>query len=353
MTTVHEYRREVRDYLRAGYAITDIEELHGKHTKFKFVYNGRTVLLPLNDQNGAGGSSAPDMKLQDIRRMLGPPPHDPDAAPDRPRRTLDEMTAEAAAAAPPPAAGVPSEEYASESAPQPRGTPTTVALYESNSLLTFLLPDALVADFYRGARTRGVRCDFTAPDLWTLRHTEAERPAPVEAHAGWYRLKIGGIFTYHRIGAFKATPAEVWLEGGCLRVRLTEAPRRYGEPVKVISPAEKAFTKAIDNLDKKHVPKPAEALVAVAHVEGEENATYIDGLSILDAPSHTHPPEYVVETPVPPAAVDLRDEPFDASQAHLRSLLEQVRALEAGTPWRLERDAETGALRWRAVMVVE
>ena len=332
MTTIHEYRREVRDYLRTGYGVTDIEELHGKHTKFRFAYNGRTILLPLNDRNGAGKSSASDMKLQDIRRMLGPPPLDPDAAPERPRRTLDELMAEIPEATP---LADPVEEADPVPSPEPRrdALPARVAVYPSNKTLTMFLPERLVAEFYRAGGPRGVKVDFVAPDLWTVRHSPADRPSFRE-EGDCQKLQVGGAPTLERLGAFKATPAECWLEGGCLRVRLTEVPHRYGAPVKVISPAEKAFSKTIDDLDKMpgSEPEGGEATVPLAVPPAAEDLVSTDSSHVLE---------------------DARNMPFAAIQAHLRSLLEQVRALEAETPWRLERDAETGVLRWRAVMVVE
>lgn len=328
MTTIHEYRREVRDYLRTGYGVTDIEELHGKHTKFRFAYNGRTILLPLNDRNGAGKSSASDMKLQDIRRMLGPPPLDPDAAPERPRRTLDELMAEIPEATP---LADPVEEADPVPSPEPRrdALPARVAVYPSNKTLTMFLPERLVAEFYRAGGPRGVKVDFVAPDLWTVRHSPADRPSFRE-EGDCQKLQVGGAPTLERLGAFKSTPAECWLEGGCLRVRLTEAPHRYGEPVrKVKVEPSKVITKeplAVADVHPDTIPVPSTTETVAAE-------------------------EFFADAPVIVSITP--DESVTASQSHLRTLLEQVRALEAETPWRLERDAETSVLRWRAVMVVE
>ena len=333
MKNAHRYADQVVDYLRRAYAIqtVDVDE-RGRHTRLGFEWHGRTVKLTLNDRNASDGSNLLEMKLQDIRRMLGPPLRDPDAAPERLRRTLDELTAEIPEVTP---LADPVEEAEPVPTPEPRrdSLPAKVAAYLSNKTLTMLLPGRLVAEFYQARGPRGVKVDFVAPDLWTVRHSPADRPSFRE-EGDYQKLQVGGAQTLERLGAFKATPAECWLEGGCLRVRLIKAPHRYGEPVKVISPAEKAFSKAIDDLDKAPGSEPGdgEATVPIAGPQAAEGLVSTDASHVLE---------------------DARDEPFAESQAHLRALLEQVRALEAETPWRLERNDETGALRWRAVVVVE
>jgi hypothetical protein len=90
MTTIHAYRRAVREYLRDGYAASNFHEQHGgSHTKLLFTMNGKHCSILLNDRNGAGASSAPEMKFQDIRRLFG----DPAPRPEKERRTLAQMTA--------------------------------------------------------------------------------------------------------------------------------------------------------------------------------------------------------------------------------------------------------------------
>lgn len=91
MSTINQYRREVEDYLRDGYGATDFEVTSGgRHNRLRFLLGDKPVSILLNDRNGAGGSSAADMKKQDIRRSLGEPTY-PNAAPRVPRR-LEDMT---------------------------------------------------------------------------------------------------------------------------------------------------------------------------------------------------------------------------------------------------------------------
>ena len=92
MTTDSSYRAAVERALRRDYGITTIRRSTNSksHELLKFDYAGQQHVVSLNTHN-AHGPNILAMKLQDIRRELGPPSTQPDA---KPRRTLTQMTNE-------------------------------------------------------------------------------------------------------------------------------------------------------------------------------------------------------------------------------------------------------------------
>jgi hypothetical protein len=86
------YLSTVLSKLRDDYGVTDAEQREGgKHPCVRFTHRGRRFRLTLG-HDGRKGSV--DMKLQDIRRLLGPPPSP--APSDKPRRRLEDMMPEQA-----------------------------------------------------------------------------------------------------------------------------------------------------------------------------------------------------------------------------------------------------------------
>lgn len=94
--SISQYRAQVETYLKDGYGATDLSlEPGGKHHKLRFNINGTDRFIILNDRNARGGKAV-DIKLQDIRRLLGDPsyPHRHQHQLFNGKRTLKQMTDE-------------------------------------------------------------------------------------------------------------------------------------------------------------------------------------------------------------------------------------------------------------------
>lgn len=208
MTSIRSYRRSVLDWLRAEYGVRDAwVDPTGRHSRVRFTYLGREHAFPLNDRNAAGGSNAVDLKFQDIRRELGPPPSPSATAP---KRTLQEMTMTLEAKAPfnplpfAPALDSRASDY-----------PCTVALYPSSRCLAVTLPRELLDAFGPGRCAVG----FTAPDLITIRHSSPTGGLPRFNARGHIAVGAAGILG--RIGfGFATTPCRASLVGDAVEVRL-------------------------------------------------------------------------------------------------------------------------------------
>jgi hypothetical protein len=224
MLGVHQ---QVMDYLVDEYAVErksmDLSR-GGKHAKLKFPWEGKVVSLTLpmspSDTNWFV------VKCGDVRRLLGPPP--PKNANGRLKRTLDDLTRDVCSvvvSAPLPDTATSEEPLALKLR---EALPTSLALYGSNKQLQVNVPADLADEFYSSRGPRGCVVDFTAPDLFTVRHTQGDKPAIVPSGELFHRLQVGASDIWNRIGAFNATKAEAWLEGGRIRVRLTEPFQKPG-----------------------------------------------------------------------------------------------------------------------------
>jgi len=232
MATIQQYRNTVADYLREGYGATDLKlRGGGSHPRYEFMLPDKTATFSvlLNDRNGAGGSNAADMKLQDIRRLLGPPPWPNRSCAEK--RTLNEMTeqvaAEAAALRPTDHDPIPDDvPDAGRAAVVLPSWKCAVSLRsKSNKSLDFFLPSEAVAAFHEGnSGPRGTTIGFTAPRLWTVRHSDDDHHALGDRGV----LVVGGKPYLSRWAPFLRMPATVTLIGGRLEIRLDEEPRGAG-----------------------------------------------------------------------------------------------------------------------------
>ena len=220
LMNIAEYDRAVRAYL-ARYPIDDLNIISaGKHRKAAFTYNGKRCTVTL--ATSPSDIAAVQVKLGDIRRLLGPPPDD-EPSPREPR-TLAAMTAGLKPLGNGHATSSPLPTVVA--ATEPRTWPCTVSLRDANKCLEFKLALPAADAFGRDA---GCRVDFTAPDLFTVRHTDERsrfgRAEPPRIKPDG-RLALGATAIMKRIGGpFASTPATATLVGGALQVRLMEAPR--------------------------------------------------------------------------------------------------------------------------------
>src|SRR5215469_372893 len=88
-----KYQRAVASYLRDSYGISPGRPIYsGRHPTFQFTYRGTPRIVTLNAP-GHPGENLLALKLQDIRRELGPPPQ----VERRPKMRLADMLPEATA----------------------------------------------------------------------------------------------------------------------------------------------------------------------------------------------------------------------------------------------------------------
>lgn len=302
MTTIHlsPLHKAVRDHLRDAYGVGQIEFFGGgNHDRAEFTYRNKRCVLTLRRAPGGRevGASTIEMKLRDVRKLLGDPPSLLD---DRPRRTLEDMTVELNAKAP-----------SSDQPVAPMGTPLatprtlsatgSVALRASNKCLTFIVPPKIRERFVAsGGETTHV--EFHGPDAWTIRHGAGPRMRP-NSNGG---MAIGGKRYIEFFGGFfPRRPATFTLDAlGEIRVKLDE-------PVTTLAPAKVI----VEPVAPPKPPEPARDLEP-------------DG-------AHPHPvkPQFTLPDPT-----------------NLRAILELIAEAEAGTVYRLVRLKE-GGMAWQAPLI--
>lgn len=338
MATIQQYRSTVADYLREGYGATGLRlRGGGKHTRYEFHLPGRegACSILLNDRNGGAGSNAPDLKLQDIRRDYGPPSW-PRQNGHAAKRTLEEMTEdiEEAAARSLSRVKVP-DHVAVDQARQhmvQRLMPSwecVVALYRGahNRALSIGLPQEAIDAFYSGYDgPRGTDVGFTAPDLWTIRHSAGEARAPDKSR----RITLGGAAYLGMWDPFGQAPATATLIGGRLEVRLRDAPAPAGSTARAAQDAPQ--------------PETREEVVPVG------NSYTVTPWSSRNQLASTPP-----VAPEPPGAVPGAAPLAVYGPSHVLAdqldALRAIRRVEAETPYRLTKvRAEDGshAWEWRA-----
>lgn len=303
MNTSKEIQQELIAFLSDTYRVEDAEIVSGgKHPKIKFTYNGKrfTSAVP-------GTSSdvrAFENQKSQLRRVLGAPP-DPEAP--RAPRTLAAMTA--------------ALKPLTFKEPTPMANPTTttagnpvianggLALHISNKILRFYVPNVIRDKFYSAwSGPRGCRVDFTAPDLWTIRHGENDK-CQIKAVG----LEVSGSSALKRFGPFGATPAEYKLVGGRIEVKLLEEPR-------AVKPRRKRGMDKAATLTKDRI---AQQIVDKLYRPEPESG------------------------PVPPPAPSRHG----VTEADMRAALEAIRRIEAQTPYRLVKRTRTddSATSWAFV----
>ncbi len=218
MTSINQYRRTVRDYLQQGYGIEPILRVDGKHSRYNFDYEGKSVTIILNDRNGAGGSNAVELKLQDIRRELGEPTW---PKVDSKSTTLAVMTQQLNTAAEKLVAP-PQQESTVPTLDIPKTIIGSVSLYPSNSMLCIRVPTEICLAY---AYTGACKVDFTYPGTFVIR--KATTGAKIQVDRG---LTVGGSGIRKRLGSFVATPAAFKIVNNTIEVRLTEKPGHVFTP---------------------------------------------------------------------------------------------------------------------------
>lgn len=240
---INRYERDVLAYLTRYPGVTDAHFVGGgNHRGLRFTADGKSCRLTMNSHDS--GESAINLKLQDVRRLLGAPP--PDET-ERDHRSLDELTGELVTKAEklssPSTKTTDAAEVISDVAPSWRGS---VALLTSQLVLT--IPTDLAEVFGDGP------CTVTriTDDYYRVAHTDkGARFSVSSSRSKKLQIKPGDFLAARGGEPFGSTPADVTLSGGVLRFRLSEEPR------------------GID-LKKSHKMMPAPVPVPVAPVKTEE-----------------------------------------------------------------------------------
>lgn len=135
MPNLNEYHRKVRSYLEDNYGLIGLQpNWEGDHPYFKFEYAGQQHIITMNRK--AEGTTTLNMKLQDIKRVLGPPP----PKKERQSRKLEDMMTQPPFNPPRILSVVQESETPKKEA---TGTGLT-ASYESNQCLSFRIPAEVV-----------------------------------------------------------------------------------------------------------------------------------------------------------------------------------------------------------------
>lgn len=228
------YRRAVVRYLRDEYGVAEVKEPPraggGDHPRLRFSYAGRERTLTLHGTASKVDAHALAMKLQDIRRDLGPPPARCEA---NGKRKLENMMPDL----PPEAKAL--EPLSSYPKPPPAVGAGRVALYENGGsrLLRFHLPEAAVERFVAGGFVSIHQIEGIG---WQIRHARSGRTEiRHDPKKGW---TVNRTDTRAEISAgidpFPSTPTEVTATADEIHVRALfnqARPSRSGRPRKVKS----------------------------------------------------------------------------------------------------------------------
>lgn len=305
------YQREIADYLRDEYGATDVHlQGGGKHPRLCFRYLGAeqhvTIAQTPSDANAAV------VKKGDVRRLLGSPPE----RPEKPRRKLEDMMPEPLSMRPAltvePLNPAVRPEHVSHLAavgvgPEPQTYPGTLARYRDRWRLS------VPTEVWRRFRSQPMSLQILkAGGGWLLRPTTHGRaPKISDSRKANSTIEHMIDFATPRVneGTYAATPAEFTVRGDDVYIRLIEAVR----PLLRTAPTGPRKKRVSD-----------------------------------------------VKVDAPPSAIEFPEPTRIGTQATgqvhdtatLRSLLEQVRAVEAATPYRLTRlrDNKDGTerLAWSA-----
>jgi hypothetical protein len=312
----------VLDYVTENYHIKhdDMEVTKGSsHFKIKVSFNNRviTITVPCTPED----SNWFAIKCGDIRRVLGPPLEKEQRA----STTLNALTEDLHNKAQKlngngHHTAAPVTPSVVESLVTLKKHKARVGLYASNKSLAIILPYEIVTDFNRGYKGPiGFKADFTSPDRFVIRHGQADKPKPMERDDG-VLFQCGGADVWERLGAFSTTPAEAWMENGCIQIKLMEKPRKQGAP-------------------RQQVELPPEPSVVASPIFVE--------------PEHTEEFQNrpILSELVRPELVEIPQE-FTAEQ-RCANMLVELRSIEADTGFSLEFNATERKWFFRKVVTIE
>ena len=219
MTTINPIVREVRRFLRDEYGVTETElsQGGGGHPRLAFDYAGtpRKITLPNpgNDRGLAG-----NFKMQDIRRLLGPPTR---SAAQRKKRRLDDMMPEPVALSARPTHA----DMIHEREPD-RTYRGTIAVYTSNPKkryqrrLTIGIRDDLYQEFGHTGALLVTRIDNDTFQI--APHPDSGRKIPAFHHEGAiWKFAIETLLP-NDTEPYGASPAEMILVDGSIVARVLE-----------------------------------------------------------------------------------------------------------------------------------
>lgn len=261
MTLSKSYERAVRDYLTDRYGATVLaSDAGGKHRRLRFEHCGRPYVLTLASSPRHDERSAISMKMQDIRRLLGPPSDRPTAT--AARRTMEDMMP---------------LDSASEPLPLP---PSSTAVSSSTSCdgrMAYYSPNRL--RFYVSAAFAAAMPDGpylasrVGMDMWELHPDKSGRHRLVKAGV-WRCLEFN--VPNLDLGPFGSTPARYVLVDGHVLVDLDVAdlrpvtPRPVAAPVQDVSAAPPAAAPAPVPVG---VPTPDDLRAILADIRRVESTT--------------------------------------------------------------------------------
>jgi hypothetical protein len=288
-----QYSSTVIAYLRRYPQVTDIEppdNTRGAHRRLRFRVNGKAVTLTINAHNNPNAGGSVDLKLQDVRRLLGGPPPEEASKVARSLADMDPKT------------------Y------KPVHTiPCSVSVYRrsgaNNDLnrVAIVVPDDVAV--LLGPKTRIVQLD---PNAWLLRADPHGSCRATSAGRAGYKAFIVNTDLLTR---FARSPAEgVWVDGS-LHIYSNPTLRR---------PLNEYY---------QNPPKPTQVAAA------EPAPTAPEPAPTAPEPAPTADPVVTMSTIVVATTITT-----------MRRLLTEIAAVERASPYRLMRLAD-GSVVWRAPTV--
>ncbi len=206
------YHRQVLDYLADTYGVVDAKITHGgSHPKLTFTYNNKRCHVTL--QRDANRPTLFNMKRQDLRRLLGPPPGE-GLFPEQPtqKRSLDEMTAELQTKA-----GDLDQAVAIPATAPPASIVVMGKMCRYYDRLKFIAPGKIG----RALKGKAVNVTRESHDSWKISLLPPTRKTPqIRVHQGAWELEQSAPDLSSGLEVFGPSPAEYLMIGDEVLVRL-------------------------------------------------------------------------------------------------------------------------------------
>jgi hypothetical protein len=312
-TGFRPYARAVAEYIHDGYGIDPTLQEGAKHPYLEFDYKGERRRVTLH-HNTRGRSNALAMKLQDVRRELGPPP----LTTEKRRETMEQPTSTASE----PFNPLPLPEVITDQIERADLAPATetfsgrVAHYKAG--LRLLVPIALARRFNPHNHAMTLRELQPAGTTWEVA-ISPEREAP--------RFGSGHGAVGHLTVQFNGVPGELF---GMIPAEV------------LLSPDGKHLLFAINPADSKPVGEPlshrkGKAAAAPKLVGARQPRKPVPRTEAASTPSVTAPT--LVEAPQPPThwAIPKLVEAATPDRAAMLSALHTIREVERGGTWHLAK----------------
>lgn len=301
------YQRELRRALRAEYGVTDARVVkgHGRtsHPRLLFTHAGREwdflIAGSPSDERSA------TVKMQEMRRALGPPPPPELAAP---RRKLESMM--------PPLDNADHPDRTQSLPVAPPTYPGHVAVYADR--VRFSVPAEIATLF--GAPT-GIQLRQTDAESWEVLRANVKRPALKED----LRIESTDPAVRRELAPFGLSPAEFLVQDGVMLIHCPAATRR---PLASNAGPQQRRRKRSDPPGLNRV-LDASGGGASGFPATPAPGAYLDPVPSAPSPAALKRVQVAVPTP---------DE--------IKRVLEDVRRVEALTPYRLKMTKDEAGLHW-------